>query len=180
MNFAHTRAMLGLVVALFATSAVEAAGLTGSQVQVSAYDLAASSPAARAVEVTVGPGTEVPDVSTMQPPGEVLVPASVDISELQISLDYLAGGNDFANGYVFLFSGIVNGVITGATFNSASSVSFESRSVGFNSGSVFFALYGANAAVGDRLVVDVQVSEVPEPMSAVLLLGGLGAVGLVR
>ena len=105
---------------------------------------------------------------------------AIDLNNLSITLS----GLDFRFGAQAL-------AIVGAAFNRAGSnvdtynagPSMPDPSVGFTAHSVtatFSSFPLALVADGPTLRFDVQVAQIPEPASGVIVLGGLGLLGLLR
>jgi hypothetical protein len=163
------------IASLCLTPFAQAQGLTGASVTGAIYCCDAPNEANRAtnlVTATVGPGVEFPNgVFTSLTPGLFPVASTIDISATTLELQYLdtaAAEPGTFDGYIFTFSGAPT--ITAVTADPSSTltptdVSFTGNSISINN---------AGLALTPQSRVLLNVSLIPEPMSAGMLIAGLG------
>jgi hypothetical protein len=155
------------------------AHLTGSTVTGAIYCCTAPTEQYRAtnlVTATVGPDVEFPNgVFSSLVAGLAPVPATLDIGATTVDLQYLAtapaapGGFD---GYVLTFTNAP--AITNVTVDPSSTL----VPVGLSFGTNTILINNADRALTPDSHLRLNVSLVPEPEQAVLMLGGLLGLGL--
>jgi hypothetical protein len=154
--------------------------LTGSSVTGAIYCCDAPNEANRAtnlVTATVGPAVEFPDgVFTSLTPGLSPVAATVNIGATTIDLQYLASAPaapGVFDGYVFTFEGAPT--ISGVTLDPMSTLT--PASISYTGNTVL--INNADLVLTPQSRVLVNVSLVPEPATAAMLVAGMGMLALV-
>jgi hypothetical protein len=154
--------------------------LTGSQVTGAIYCCTAPTEDYRAtnlVTATVGPDVEFPNgVFTSVTPGLSPVAATLDIGANTIDLQYLESAPaapGVFDGYVLRFVGAP--AITSVTTDPSSTLT--PTEVTFDATTIF--INNADLALTPQSHLLLNVTAVPEPAAATMLLGGLAAVGLL-
>lgn len=117
---------------------------------------------------------------------------SLTVSDSQIEYDFLSSvtwsssgvslnssGLFITNGNLLSFSGAP--AITGVSFNGASSVisGFSLANITFNSSNIAVDWQNITFNQGDKVILDINVTAVPEPETYAMLLAGLGLMSVV-
>jgi hypothetical protein len=172
--------MAAAAAALFMSPAAHAQSLTGSQVTGAIYCCEAPNEANRAtnqVTATVGADVEFPNgVFTSLIPGLAPVAATVDIGANTLDLQYLESAPSAPgtfDGYVFSFTGAP--ALLSVTVDPSSTLT--PTSVTFDASTIF--INNAGLALTPQSHLLLNVSAVPEPANAAMLMGGLAAVGML-
>jgi hypothetical protein len=174
------RSTLASLALVAAAGVVHAAGLEGAIVSLAGYCCSAPVPADRftnIVTATVGSGVEFAYGTVVSIKGGfVAVPGDVDISGTQITMtagETIPFGPGAFNGSLYTFAGVE---IVGVTLDAAST--FAPLDVAFDASSIAINVAGESIAAGQRLILDVTTTAVPEPAAGPLVLAGIALVAL--
>jgi hypothetical protein len=165
-------------------SSTGAAGFVGSEVTITAYCCTAPIEADRFTvpsTAIVGPGVEFPAGSLLTISQDI-ISSNVDVSNTAIDIRYTEtafAANGAFNGFGFDFSGLGSQRIVGVGLNPLSTFAAGSIGLSFDNDSVFYSGAGLSFTPDSRVLINVSVAPVPEPVSALLFLAG-GAMVMVR
>lgn len=172
----RTSLLQAMFIACVGASSAAAASLDGSTVDLGLYCCTAPTEAYRVANIAtaqVDPmQTEFPiNTFVFLSDGTAWDEGAIDVGSDFIRLDLLTSGTTLPgsfNGFVFTFTGAPT--ITGVSIDPAST--FLPFDVSFNANQLFVNVASRPYTAGSSLVLDVAMAPVPEPASALMLLGG--------
>lgn len=165
------------VLALGASPFANSMGLDGTRVTITGYCCTAPIPSnafTHPKSATVGPGVEFPSGSLTTTTLSIIT-SDVDVGSSAIDIRYtttaVAAAGAF-NGFVFDFEDLTSHAISGVRLNSLSTFAPADVGLSFDRDSVYYSGAGLSFAPTSRVLIDIDLSPVPEPSSGGLYIAG--------